>query len=215
MPRTLFPVCDAFSADVTKALELSTAAELVRISAPTGSQGRKLFNYSKLELIYELSYLRVFALWERFLEESFHRLLCGYTTGGNAIAMAPTQTRPPTLSDAVLQVLNGRQYVLWHNPTVVIDRSKKFLVAAPHESVTSSALASISSLADIRHHIAHSTPDTQQKYHQATMTMAGARYGNAAGRFLRTTTVDPITGVQKRWLHMLADQLVSLSRQYR
>lgn len=215
MPRTLAPICDSFSANAIKALELSSAAELVRISAPAGSQGRKQFNYNKLELIYELSYLRVFALWEAFLEEAFHRLLCGYTAGGSVVAMAPTQTRAPTLNAAALRVLNGRPYVLWHNPTVVIDRSKKFFVSAPHESVTSSALALISSLADIRHHIAHATPDTQQKYHQATMSMAGARYGNGAGRFLRTAIVDPITGAQKRWLHVLADQLISLSNQYR
>jgi hypothetical protein len=215
MPRTLVPICHTFSADVMKALELSSAAELVRISAPAGSQGRKLFNHSKLEAIYELSYLRVFALWERFLEDSFHRLLCGYTSGGSAIAMAPAQTRASTLSNAALQVLNGKAYVLWHNPTIVIKRSKIFLVAAPHEFVTSSAFASISSLADIRHHVAHATADTQQKYHQATMSMAGARFGNTAGRFLRSTTVDPITGVQTRWLHVLADQLVSLSQQYK
>ncbi|HDR9796678.1 TPA: hypothetical protein QDC59_000211 [Burkholderia cenocepacia] len=215
MPRKLDPICDSFSADVTKALELSSAAELVRIAAPAGSQGRRQFNYNKLEAIYELTYLRIFALWERFLEDTFHRLLCGYTTGGNVIVMAPNQNRALTLAAAGQQVLNGRQYVLWHNPDVVINRSKAFFISAPHEFVTSSALASIKQLADLRHHIAHATPDTLQKYHQATMTLAGARYRNSVGRFLRTMTVDPVTNVQVRWLHVLVDQLVSLSQQYK
>ncbi|MGZ0008309.1 hypothetical protein [Burkholderia gladioli] len=215
MPRKLDPICDSFSAGVTKALELSSAAELVRIAAPAGSQGRRLFNYSKLEAIYELTYLRIFALWEKFLEDTFHRLLCGYMTGGNVIAMAPNQSRAPTLTAAGQRVLNGKQYVLWHNPDVVINRSKVFFISAPHESVTSSALASIKRLADFRHHIAHATPDTLQKYHQATMALVGARYGNSVGHFLRTMTVDPVTNVQIRWLHVLADQLVSLSQQYK
>lgn len=215
MARTLDAVLDSFSSAICKPLDLSSATELVRISAPVGSPGRKAFNATKIESIYELAYLQVFGLWERFLEDAFYRLLCGYATGGYAVTLKPTISRAATLAAAELQVLNGKQYHLWHNPTHVIGRSQKFFVAAPHETVVSSALNQITQLAAIRHHIAHSTPDTLKKYHSATMSLAGARFGRRAGRFLRTHTLHPVSGVQIRWLHLLTEDLISLSQQFK
>lgn len=214
MARTLDAVCTQFLSSIAKPLQLPVAAELVRISAPIGSAGRRAFNATKIESIYELAYLRMFGLWERFLEDAFYRLLCGYTAGGNVIPFTPSACRSKTLADAETQVLGGRPYKLWHNPQHVVGRSKQFFVSGPHEIVLSSALTRISQLADIRHHIAHATADTQRKYHLATMSIAGARFGIRAGRFLRSRTVAPATGIQVRWLDLLADDLSSFARQF-
>jgi hypothetical protein len=212
-PRTLNAVCDSFLTAVDKPIQLAAAAELVRLAAPVGSAGRKAFTFGKLESIYELAYLQIFALWEKILEESFYRLLCGYTSGGNAIAFQPPYARAASLAAAEQIVLNGRAYLLWHNPNVVIARSQKFLVSAPHELVLSSAVNQITRLAEVRHHIAHATADTMQKFHAATMGLAGKRFGPRAGRFLRTYTTHPVSGVQTRWINVLADELLSLSNQ--
>jgi hypothetical protein len=62
---------------------------------------------SNVYTIYEISYLKCFVLWERFLEETFLRYVCGYTNSiGPEMPKAGT-TFCRTLDDAKLRVSGG------------------------------------------------------------------------------------------------------------
>ena len=191
--------------------------EAVRRSAPLGANSSRGFNSRQIEAMYELAYLRVFAAWEVFLEESFLRLMCGYLGAGNS---HPTRVpTPKSIEDARLVVLGGRRFKPWHDPTVVIDRTEVFFlpvpgVDIPHQSVVSSAIMLIKDFGEIRHHIAHLTGDTCRKYQAATMRLCGSRFGRRAGRFLRSEHVDVATGRRSRWLDRICMDLKALASQF-
>ncbi len=77
MSREVASLADQFGAEVRKALGLIEATEKVRSSNPS-AQVKHEFSIYRIELIYELAYLRIFVFWEQFLEESLIRYLCGY-----------------------------------------------------------------------------------------------------------------------------------------
>jgi len=168
--------------------------------------------------MYELAYLRIFAAWEAFLEESFLRLMCGYSSAGNVHPLK-TQPKPRTVQEARVLVLNNKKYKLWHDPDIMVGRVAKFFtkvpgIDVPHDAVLGSATTLLKDLSHIRHHIAHLTEDTCSKYHDATMNLCGIRFGRRCGRFLRSTYVDPATGLTARWLDRICADLKGLASQY-
>lgn len=218
MPRDLGPLLQALAIQVDDALKLVQAAELVRSAVPVGSHARRGFSFHQIEAMYELAYLRVFAAWEAFLEESFYRMMCGYMSSGVTHSLrAPP--RPRRVEDARLIVLDGQDFKPWHDPTIIVNRTAKFFVSVPgsdvpHSSVVASAHALIKDLSHIRHHIAHITADTCAKYQAATMRLCGARFGRKAGRFLRSESADPVTGLRVRWLERISSDLTALASQF-
>lgn len=167
--------------------------------------------------MYELAYLRIFAAWEVFLEESFLRLMCGFESTGRT--HPTTRPAPKTINDARLAVLGDKSFKPWHDPTIVARRTAIFFageppVNVPHYSVISSATVLIKDFSEIRHHIAHLTDDTCTKYHAATMRLCGARFGRRAGRFLRAEHVDSATGLRSRWLDRICMDLKALASQF-
>jgi hypothetical protein len=167
------------------------------------------FIYVKRLFVYEAAYLLAFSAWENLLEQSFVRLLAGYRNTAGVVALAPTVARPATLGDATLQVLAGQQYKLWHNPAIVISRAKGFFAPnSPHESVLTSAQSDIGDFAAIRHYVAHRSPDSRMKYLNAAHQLAGAApFGTRAGWFLRSATIDPVTGNAVNWLQRICADL--------
>ena len=99
----------------------------------------------RLESLYELAYLRVFAAWESILESIFLRSLCGFASrAGQEILVTGTYHR--TIANAEIAVLSGQSYMLWHNPTKVVARCKKHIISggagpACQETVLSSNLS--------------------------------------------------------------------------
>ena len=217
MARDLRPLVRLLAAQIDEAANLVRAAEAIRNAVPIDSHARRGFNFRQIEAMYELAYLRIFAAWEVFLEESFLRLMCGFVSAGHS---HPTKAPGPrTIEDARLAVLGGRRFKPWHDPTVVVDRAAKFFssvpgVDVPHHSVVSSALALIKDFSEIRHHIAHLTDDTRTKYQAATMRLCGARFGRRAGRFLRSEHIDATTGLRSRWLDRICVDLKALASQF-
>lgn len=212
MPRQLPPLAQQFSDRVSDALALAEVGEVARAESSRSSRTRALLHFSRVESLYELAFLKIFVSWEAFLEDAFLRLLCGYSASAGQEPLKPGERYRATLAAAEHDVLNGRAYVLWHNPSHVIDRSKRFFSSGNLEMTVASHSARIEAMANVRHRIVHSQADSVTKFHSATLLFAGVRYGGArVGRFLR----DWVPGVHPRetWLAHLAQELEGIAKQ--
>jgi hypothetical protein len=198
--------------EVAEAIRLAEIAEIARSEAARGSQTRRNLHPSRIELIYELAYLRTFLAWEVFLEQAFLRYLCGYSSSQGVAVPQAGVAFSATLAHAELTVLAGRPYRLWHNPTEVADRSSRLLASCPIETVLRSSIARLDAFAAIRHRIAHAQADARRKFDAATMAIAGRRYkGARPGAFLRDRDVSVIPAV--RWIEQLGRELQGLAAQ--
>jgi hypothetical protein len=203
----------AFAREAQKAIELVRAGERIRVLAGAGSELSRTWPASRMEALYELAYLRIFVAWEVFLEATFLRYLCGYSsvTHGQA-ALVSGITFYSTLQAAELAVLGKQQYFLWHNPTTVVNRCKGHILNGRHELVISSNLTRMQYFGDIRHRIAHLRDDVKQKFDTVTTNLATKTYkGSQPGRFLR----DWVSGSSPatRWLEAIAGELTGLAGQ--
>ena len=211
MPRNLPPLADDFGKEVARANDLARRLERARVLLAGKADTRHILHVSRLELVYELAYLRIFIAWENFLEQAFFRYLCGYQhSGGREVIWSPQYYG--TLADAELALLGHRQYVLWHNPNLVVTRAQQFFDNGRHETVISSNLARLEHLAFIRHRIAHSQEHSKRNFDIATMMFCGKRYpGSRPGRFLRDQ--DLRTPPPNRWLEIVSDEFLGLAQQ--
>src|SRR5712692_4511628 len=153
MPRSMPPFAGWFQQRVTEALALAQAGDLAGAS-PIGTAVRLEWHVARVELLYELAYLRMFIEWESMLEQTFFRYLCGYVSPRGVFPpVGPNFQRTLPLAEAT--VLGTNTHLLWHNPDAVIARARRFLVSCPHESVIASNRARLVDLAAVRHRIAH------------------------------------------------------------
>lgn len=197
---------------VSEAIRLCEIAEVARITAPRRSQTRKDLVPARLEYIYEIAYLRIFVGWEVFLEQAFLRYLCGYVAPAGAVAPALGQSLHPTLASAEAAMLQGQAYLLWHNPSRVVQRLQRFFKSNPMEPVVQSNLSALRDYGAIRHRITHGQSDARVKFDGATMNLAGKRYrGSRAGAFLRD--MDRASMPPVRWIEKLGNEMRSLAAQ--
>ena len=197
MTRSTSFLVDELSSRTSEALELAEASE-----------GSSNFLYNKRLHVYEAAYLLTFSSWENMLEQGFFRFLCGYSNAAGVPTKTVTWTRPKTVAAANTLLLGHRSYLMWHNPTDVINRSRRYFTGGPHETVLNSALADISDFAAIRHFVAHRNEDTGIKFQAAATRLSGAPVpGGRAGRLLRSQTVDTVTGLQVTWLERISADL--------
>lgn len=189
--------------------QTSEAIELIQI----GEKSRD-FLYNRRLHIYEAAYLIVFSAWENFLEQSFLRFLCGYSSSGRRHSPVSGRRFSGNIAAAHETVLSGRKYILWHNPNFVIERSKKYFVSGPHEYVLSSALSDIENFASIRHFVAHRNIDTSLKFQKAATDLTGAPIvGGRPGRLLRRKTIDVVTGSDVTWFEKISNDLLRYANQ--
>jgi hypothetical protein len=169
------------------------------------------WNLNKTELLYELTFLRLFIQWEKFLEQTFFRYLCGYSSSKGQQTMV-RGFYYKTVLEAQAAVLGGQDYVMWYNPVRVVARATKFLSISTHQTVLSSNIARLEGMAAIRHRIVHEQEDAKNKFDQATNMFVGKRYkGSRPGRFLRDkVAIGPVT---QRWLDLFATELLGLATQ--
>jgi len=211
MPRVMPGLAKAFEADPLRAVDLSQKGETARANLRPGPGRGGLISLQHLELLYELAYLRVFLAWEVFLEESFLRYMCGYAAGhGQEI---PTSGKYfGKLETARAALYNQRDYVLWHNPTVVLRRVSAHIDQGRHEGVIRSIAGRLESFARVRHRIAHSQPHAKTAFDQTTMSLCGKRFlGSRPGRFLRDFA--PGRPAPVRWLTVVTTELTALAFQ--
>jgi|LSQX01.2.fsa_nt_gb hypothetical protein len=214
MPRLMRAVDIEFGQEVRSALALCDAIEIVRATAGRHSQVRRQLQLSRVEMVYELAYLRIFVAWEMFLQDSFCRYMCGLASP--RWGQATTMNRPffATLADAevALRARPSHRFVLWHDAATVVQRCNAWIPRGTHDIVLGSAVAFLDRAARIRHRIVHGHDDARTRFAQTTMDLAHRRYpGARPGRFLRDWV--PNTTPPARWLHRLGDDLASLAQQ--
>jgi hypothetical protein len=207
----------ALSAQANLATSITLAGETMRQSG--GSLGKREWSIVRLEALYELAYLRVFAAWETLLEDIFLRSLCGYaTTAGGQETLVGGAKYFTSIAAAEAHVLGGKQFMLWHNPAVVIARCRQHIDPyAPgcprvQELTIASSINRLVHLSAIRHRIVHDQADALNKFNAATVAIAAGRLYAAGrpGKFLR----DWDNSIpRKRWLSVLLDELISYASQ--
>jgi hypothetical protein len=196
------------------AVSIVEAGELSRLSGAPAI--RKEWRTARLEALYELAYLRVFAAWESYLEAVFYRSLCGFASvaGQEQLIRGAYFS---SLAAAEADVLGANAYALWHKPQRVIDRCKKYIKSGAgcpcvQEVTITSNLTRLEHLASMRHRIVHDQKDAKNKFDAATLHIAGRTYRTSRpGKFLRdydTTKAPP-----QRWLEVTATELSSLMAQ--
>lgn len=210
MPRRMPPLARTLELSIAQAVDLAEAGERIRALSPLGSVVRRELRIGRIEALYETAYLRVFLLWEDFLEQSFFRYLCGYSCSTGALNLR--QRVLPSLMVAASTVLGTKDYVPWANPNAVIDRSKKFIIGGHHELVISSNLARLEAFTAVRNRVAHRSEYARNSFDGATTLLAARRFpASSAGRFLRSVAVSVPT--PERWLHHICGELKSLAFQ--
>jgi hypothetical protein len=207
MSHQVTPLADQFGVEVRKALDLIEATEKVRSSNPS-AQVKRDFSIYRIELIYELAYLRIFLFWEQFLEESLVRYLCGYeNVHGRAALISGVYDR--RIEDARTRILHGRSYLLWHNPQEVVNRASGYISSGTHETVINSNLIDLQHFANIRHRIAHLQEDARRKFDTASMGLCGKRFqGARPGKLLRHKF-----SPTQRWIEKIGLDFLNLAKQ--
>jgi hypothetical protein len=196
-----------------------SAVAIVRAGEIAHSSGtpvvRKEWSVVKLEALYELAFLRVFAAWEICLESLFYRSLCGYASSAGQETLVGGRAYFTSLASAELVVLGSkRTYMLWHDPQQVINRCKGYIASGPclQEITIASNLSRLVQLSATRHRIVHNQTDAKKKFDSATLAITGRTYAaSRPGKFLRDW--DPSTSPPRRWLEVVVAELSALTRQ--
>jgi hypothetical protein len=214
MPRRMPRFDRALSRNASAAMSLVTAGEITHLSG--GPSIRREWNTVRLEALYELAYLRVFAAWETYLEAVFYRSLCGYASASGRERLNRGHYFP-SLAAAEADLLRGNTYALWHKPQKVIDRCQRYFSSAAgcpcvQESTITSNLTRLEHLASTRHRIVHDQKDAKHKFDTATLHLAGRTYPSSRpGKFLRD--YDRTKSPPQRWLEVTVTELSTLLAQ--
>jgi len=197
---------------VESSLEMLEAVEAAAQLARRGTKPSPSLYAHRIELFYEMGFLRMFIAWENFLEQSFYRYLCGHR---NANGVEPIVPPAPfrTIQDAEAHVLNNKPFVLWHSPSRVWNRAHGMIPGGLHEQVIGSNIAALDRYGAVRHRIAHAQADARIKFDQASMRLTGKRYrGARPGKLLRDWYLRSAP-IPKRWVEMIGDEFVNLGYQ--
>jgi hypothetical protein len=209
MGRKLPKFDEYFESEVSAALALTSSIEKARLMRDSG---RNLLASTQAEFVYELAYLRIFLSWETLLESTLLRLMCGYHISSGPEPLVSGRTYFTRLANAEAALLGRQRYQLWHNPNQVIRRARVYFANSRYEVVLLSATTRLEHFAAVRHRIAHGQRDAQLQFDQATMSLAGKRYGRSRpGKFLREQ--NPSSSPPERWINILSRELVSLANQ--
>lgn len=209
MPRRMPRFDLKLRAHANIARGIANAGEL---SLRSRSPAAREWTPTRLEALYELAYVRLFSSWEAILEATLCRSLCGYASrAGQEVLLAGRYF--PSLLAAETAILGGGAYVLWHNPTRVINKCRSFIdTRSPRslglqENVIVANQARLTHLASIRHRAVHDQSDARNKFDAATLAIAGRTYpGSRPGKFLRDmdrTTVPP-----RQWIETLTEDVI-------
>ena len=197
---------------VAAAVAIPRAGEIARQALPVRSVAWRELHIPRLELLYELAFLRVFVEWELFLAQALLRLMCGYSASSGIATLRAGVRFSATLQAAQVSLLGKRQYLLWHNPVKTIARANARFSNSSFQTVIGSNTSRLESFAAIRHRIAHGQTDARANFDVATMQLVHRRYpGSRAGRFLRDWDTTSTPNV--RWLESIGDELSSLAAQ--
>lgn len=208
MPRAMPRLAQTFADDSQRAAQFADSVEKARRALDT-AEAQALLPVSRIELAYELAYLRLFTAWEDFLEQSMLRYLCGFAAAHGQEQLAKG-VYCPTLSHARATLYGNNQYLLWHNPQKVVTRAANHFTNSRHETVIASMQGRVVHFASIRHRIAHA--HAENDFNSATMALAGRRYrGARPGKFLRDWARH--SQVPMRWFEVISFEFRGLAFQ--
>ena len=212
MPRIMPGLAEHLRRQTDEALELAESAEKIRVLTDRDARLGREMTIHRLSLIYELSFLRIFAAWETFLEESFIRYLCGYSSAAGQQILTGGLRHSKMLRDARHALLGAKAFLLWHNPSTVIDRSRRFFILGLHETIMLSNRSRLNWFSSVRHRIAHDHEDARAQFNSSCMNLCGRRFpGARPGKFLRAWATTGST--RERWLSIIGDELCNLASQ--
>jgi hypothetical protein len=210
MAKSVSPVQNRFNTAVDAALSLVASTEGLWLTAPPASLVRRQLTVRQLEALYESVFLRIFGLWEGFLQDLTLHWMARYRSPGYA-PVAPGGGRLfPSIQVASLTLHfedgRARDYLLWHHPPTVKRRVRRVLVDCPVETLCDTELDTLTRYAAVRHHIAHGSADSRRKFILAATALTGSDYGGRAGRLLRAADIaDPLN--QPKWIRVFSEQL--------
>lgn len=198
---------------------------IITIAETAHSAGDKRWSRDRLEALYELAFLRLFAGWEWCLEAILYRSMCGYASrAGRESVKAGSFFR--TVADAETEVLRvasaGKPkqftYLLWHNCWQVMSRCQDHICSyqqgmsyiGQQERVLSSCAARLNDFANVRHRIAHDHNDAKTKFDNSTKALANNKVYplSRPGKFLRDW--DSSVSPRRRWLDTATMELIGL-----
>jgi hypothetical protein len=198
-----------FAQEANRCLALTRAGESVRIGSAPGSSLFREFHPHRLESLYELAYLKIFCSWERFLEDSFLRYLCGHRSRMGQAVMVGAIPYHRSVMAAEIAMLAGQQFVVWYRPQTMIQRVRNHIVNGQHELIIAATANQLELFAAIRHRIAHAQENARRNFDNATMNLAARHFHGRAGAFLRywdTSATPPV-----RWIETITQTLVSIA----
>lgn len=140
MPRVMPDLAGRLRREVDRALALAAAGEAIRTQTQGNLKLRRELTLFRLQLMYEMAFLHVFVNWEAFLEDSFLRYMCGYAnSSGQQVTLSAAYER--TMARARSKLFASKQYLLWHSPKSIQERSRRFFAGGLHETVIASNMA--------------------------------------------------------------------------
>jgi hypothetical protein len=159
-------------------------AELPKYRIETTSGIHVHLDNRKVELFVCLYFLKLHLSWESFLESTFTRYICGYSSPSGMLP-ALLISRQPSISDALSNILQGKKYLSWA-PSETISRSKKYMNnGEPYVSAISLAKNDLENLYIIRNRIAHSSQFARDNFRDLVRQEIGYNpKGMTPGRFL-------------------------------
>lgn len=190
-------------------LKIAATTEGLWLAAPPASEIKKQLRVSQLEALYEATFLRVFASFESFLEDSLAHFMAGYATPGHVPVPVAGSRLFPTLTKALNALYGKKTYLLWHDIGRDITRSQKYLVSSPLEIALVAHRARLDDYAAIRHHIAHNSTDSRQKFETASLRITGSTHKGQPGRMLRSEDIsDPLN--TPKWIRNVVDDMAGV-----
>jgi hypothetical protein len=206
------PLGSSFMRDTTAALNLIAATETLWLTARGGSAVRQQLRPAQLEALYESAYLRIFTMWEDFLEQALLRYMVGRTTPSYTPIPVAGSSVFGTIAAARTHLFNGRRYLLWHDGQTAADRCRRYLQHCPYELVLTGSAQQLEDFSAIRHRIAHSSTDAKNRFANSAVRLAGQAHGDSPGRLLRAADIsDPLN--QRKWVRVITDELRLLALQ--
>lgn len=212
MPRRIPKFDQQLLADARMAHAVVLSGERARIHY------RSDWTPRKIEYLYELAFLRLFAAWESTVESVFLRMMCGHETRAGQKERLLSGSYCRSLIDAETALLRGQNYVLWHNASKIIQRCQthfcKRRMGNPPiiERVISSHQARLDDWAAVRHRIVHEQSDARAKFDNASRAFAGRTYpASRPGKFLKD--LDASVTPPRKWIDTAIAELTGLARQ--
>lgn len=126
-----------------------------------------------VDLIAELAGLKLFVIWEDFLEQTFIRYMCGAKTYSRY--SPKLYVKAPTLTHARNILLGGRPYINWENTNEVARRAETyFRRGEPYATVLRSAQVHLDTFKVIRNRIVHSSRFAETQFQKKVENLLGS-----------------------------------------